>query len=255
MSSTTPSANQPDLRKNTMGPTTFRVLRRILYGLCKILVRLQVQGSANVPRDGGCIIVANHLHNLDPALISIACPRPLHYMAKSELMGIPVLSSILRWSGAFPIHRGKVDRTSIKRAQMTVQQGIALGMFPEGTRSVSMRIERVLPGAGLVATQGNVTIVPTAITGTERLPFNGQKQHRRGTMPDPGHRGVQIRFGEPFQIPAEINGKRTNAAAATTYMMERVAALLPVEYRGIYGPETSRIIHTKDGDSAATSEE
>jgi len=244
--SATPPTNQPDLRANTMGPTTFRVLRRILYGLCKVLVRLDVQGTTNVPKEGGCIIVANHLHNLDPVLISIACPRPLHYMAKAELMGIPVLSSILRWSGAFPIHRGKVDRTSIKRAQMTVQQGIALGMFPEGTRSVSMRIDRVLPGAGLVATQGDVVIVPTAITGTERLPFNGQKQHRRGPMPDPGHRGVRIQFGEPFRIPAEINGKRTNAAAATTYMMERVAALLPVEYRGIYGPETSRIIHTDD---------
>jgi 1-acyl-sn-glycerol-3-phosphate acyltransferase len=236
----------PDLRANTMRPLTFKLLRRVLYGLCKLLVRLDVQGIGNVPRQGGCIIVANHLHNLDPVLISIACPRPLHYMAKSELLAVPVLGKILQWAGAFPIHRGKVDRAAIKRAHATVNQGIALGMFPEGTRSVSMKIDRVLPGAGLVATQDKVQIVPTAITGTERLPFNGAKQQRGGGIPNPGHKGVRIIFGEPFLIPDEIDGKRTNAAAATDYMMNRVAALLPAEYRGIYGAPQSRIIEVED---------
>lgn len=232
----------PDLRARTMGPVTFKLLRRTLYGLCKIAIRLDVQGASNVPKYGGCIIVSNHLHNLDPVLISVACPRPLHYMAKSELLDIPILGKVLRWAGAFPIHRGKVDRTAIKRALATIQQGIALGMFPEGTRSVSMKIDRVLPGAGLLATTGTVLIVPAAITGTERLPFNGAKQQRRGSLPDPGHKGVRIIFGEPFVIPTEIEGKRTNSAAATDYMMSKVAAILPVQYRGIYEPQQSQII-------------
>lgn len=235
--------DQIDVRAGTMSRITFTWLRWLLYGIAKLLTRMDVRGAGNVPKEGGCIIVANHLHNLDPVLISIACPRPLHYMAKIELMRVPVLGRILRWGGAFPINRGKMDRTAIKRARATVQQGVALGMFPEGTRSRTMQIEHVLPGAGLVATQDKVLIVPAAITGSERLPFNGAKQHRRGsTMPDPGHKGVRITFGEPFLIPDEIDGKRTNAAAATTYMMERVAAMLPVAYRGIYGPEPSQII-------------
>lgn len=241
-----PPVQAEDLRAGTMSPLTFRLLRRALYGLCKVAIQLDVQGAGNVPKDGGCIVVANHLHNLDPVLISVACPRPLHYMAKSELLDIPVLGKILRWAGAFPIHRGKIDRTAIKRAHATVEQGIALGMFPEGTRSMSMNIDRVLPGAGLVATSGNVVIVPAAITGTERLPFNGAKQQRRHSLPDPGHKGVRIVFGEPFDIPMEIDGKRTNAAAATDYMMSKVAAMLPMEYRGIYGPQQSQIIEIEE---------
>jgi 1-acyl-sn-glycerol-3-phosphate acyltransferase len=131
-----------------------------------------------------------------------------------------------------------MDRGAIKRAHATLKQGIALGMFPEGTRSVSMKIEQVLPGAGLLAVQDKVPIVPVAITGTERLPFNGKKQHHRGTeMPDPGHTGVRITFGEPFFIPDEIDGKRTNAAAAIDYMMQKVASALPPDYRGIYGDD------------------
>lgn len=236
-----------DVRKGTMSPMTFRILRRVLYGLCKVLFRLDVQGAGNIPKTEGCIIVSNHLHNLDPVLICIACPRPLHYMAKVEVMRVSVLGRFLTWVGAFPINRGKIDRMAIKRAHATLEQNVVLGMFPEGTRSTSMKIEHVLPGAGLLALRDGVQIIPTAITGTERLPFNGIKQHRdRTSMPDPGHKGVRIVFGDPFLIPSEIDGKRTSAAAATDYMMQRVAALLPNEYRGIYSAMHSGIIEVED---------
>lgn len=241
MSDVKPSAAATtDLRAGTMRPGVHRALRALLLGLSKVLVRLKIQGLENVPREGGIIVVGNHLHNADPIFISIACPRPLHYMAKKELMDVPVLGRILRWAGSFPINRGNVDRTAIRRATATVEQGIALGMFPEGSRSRSMKIERVLPGAGLVALQGKVAIVPAAITGTERLPFNGTKQHRKGDapFPDPGHRGVRIIFGKPIHIPETIDGKRTTASAATDFLMRRVAEMLPEAYRGIYGAET-----------------
>lgn len=234
---------QVDVRAGTMSRFTFTVLRQMLYGLAKVLARIDVQGAGNVPREGGCIVVANHLHNLDPLLISIACPRPVHYMAKIELMRIPVLGRFLRWGGAFPVNRGKMDLASIRHAQAVLQQGVALGMFPEGTRSPTMKIESVHSGAGLLAIGHKVPIVPATITGSERLPFNGAKQQRRGAaMPDPGHTGVRVTFGAPFMIPDEIDGKRPNAAAAVDYMMQRVAAMLPVDYRGIYGPKQSQII-------------
>lgn len=241
---TAPIQQPADLRRGTMRPLTFRLLRRLLLLVCRIVMHLDVRDARNVPETGGCMIVANHLHNLDPVLISIACPRPLHYMAKIEIMTVPILGRILRWSGAFPVNRGKMDRTSIRRAHATVEQGIALGMFPEGTRSRSMKIERVMPGAGLIALKEGVTIVPTAITGTERLPFNGHKRRQRDLPgPDPGHEGVRIVFGEPFLMPSEIDGKRTNAAAATEYMMQRVAALLPESYRGPYSSAQSKVIN------------
>jgi len=106
-----------------------------------------------------------------------------------------------------------------------------------------MKIDRVLPGAGLFATKGDVVVVPCAVTGSERLPFNGAKQHSRRdvNMPDPGHKGVKVTFGQPFTIPPEIEGKRTTAETATHYMMQRVAALLPEPYRGIYGTTPSVI--------------
>jgi 1-acyl-sn-glycerol-3-phosphate acyltransferase len=232
-----------DVTKGTIRVRTFRIVRRIVIWLLRVLFRFRIVGESHVPRDGAFILVSNHLHNLDPVFTSAACPRRVQYMAKIELFKVPVLRTIIRWVGAFPINRGKMDREAIRRGQAVLKSGYGLGIFPEGTRSLSMKIERVLPGAGLFATRGDVLIVPCAITGSERLPFNGKKQHRRDEqMPDPGHKGVKVAFGEAFRIPTEIDGKKTNAEAATHYMMGRVAALLPEAYRGVYSVPQSTVI-------------
>lgn len=227
-----------ELKKGKARPFTFKIVTGAVRGLCRVLFGLRRTGVENIPTEGPFILVGNHLHNLDPVFMEISTPRNVFFMAKQELFKVPVVKQIILWVGAFPINRGKMDRSAIKHGQDLLKEGIPLGIYPEGTRSLNMKITRVLPGAGLFATGGNYPIVPCAVTGSERVPFNGAKQHRsKDDMPDPGHKGVLVHFGEPFYLPAEIDGKRLNAAAATDYMMRKVAELLPPDYRGIYADD------------------
>lgn len=231
------SADFGDLRKGTFPKPVFVVLRAFLLLLCRILLGLRIRGIRNVPKEGPLLVVANHLHNADPVIVSIATPRPVHYMAKEELMRVPVIGRVIRFGGAFPIARGKADRQAIRRAVATLDQGIAVGMFPEGTRSRTWEMKPALTGAGLVAMMGKARILPVAVTGTETLPFNGAKGRRSGAGKPFWQRlpRVVVTFGEPFEIPATESGGRMNAEAATELMMRRVAALLPEQYRGVYG--------------------
>ena len=225
-----------DLRTGVMRPRTYRYARKVAAGLLRVLFGLRATGRENIPPEGAFILVGNHLHNLDPVFAIVASTRPISFMAKQELFEVPVISRIVRWAGSFPVNRGKMDRGAIRHGQAVLQAGGVLGIYPEGTRSLNMRIEHILPGAGLFATTAHVPIVPCAITGSERLPFNGAKgRHKDAAMPDPGHRGVLVRFGEPFYLPEQIDGKRVSAATATAYMMHKVAELLPEAYRGTYG--------------------
>lgn len=226
---------EPDVQKGKVRQGTFRVLSRIVAFICKLIFGLKIRGQENIPAEGGFVLVGNHLHNLDPVFMVASSTRPIYFMAKQELFKVPVVKQIISWVGAFPVNRGKMDRSAIKQGQRVLEQGMALGIYPEGTRSLSRKIDRVLPGAGLFATGGEYLIVPCAITGSERLPFNGGKG--KGDLPkrDPGHKGVMVQFGEPFLLPTEIDGKRVNASAATDYMMRKVAEMLPEDYRGIYG--------------------
>lgn len=212
------------------------MLRRVFLTLLRIGIGMRLDSVQRVPREGAVLVVANHLHNADPALISVAFPRPIHFMAKKEAFQVPMLPKLLRMAGAFPVDRGKADRSAIRRALLVLEQGVAVGMFPEGTRSPSRSLQRAHAGAGLIAVTAGVPIIPIAITGSERLPLNGAKGKPRAgdSVPEPGHEGVRVLFGETFTIPREIDGRKVSATEATEIMMIEIARLLPPDYRGAY---------------------
>jgi len=231
----------PDLRKATIQGRTFTVVRAILLTLCRIFLRMSVEGLENVPKSGALIVVGNHLHNADPLLISIAIPRPVHYMAKKELFTVPVIGRIIRLGGAFPVDRGTADRSAIRTADLTLKQGIAVGMFPEGTRSTTRALKFALPGAAMIAQLTGAPIVPVAIIGSERLPFNGRTHHPAATGQTPTRRrGVTIVVGQPFTIPTRTDdGRKVDRDEATNRLMAEVARLLPPEYRGVFAEQVA----------------
>ena len=212
-----------------------RILRRPVLWLYFLLFRLRLKHIDNVPTGTGVLAVANHIHNSDPILLCGAYPDPIHFMCKKEAFAYPVFKQALNWVGAFPVDRGKSDRNAIKRALAALNNGIAVGMFPEGTRSPVFALQEALPGAGMLALSAGVPVQPIAITGTERLPMNGAKGKPSGELArDPGHSGSQILFGEPFRIPRTIDGRKVGAEEATEIMMIEIARILPPDYRGVY---------------------
>ena len=216
------------------------IVRKLVLGLLFLLFRLRLKQIERVPKGSGALVVANHIHNADPVLLNAAYPEPIHFMCKKEAFGVPVLPLILRWVGAFPVDRGKSDRNAIKRALAALKNGIAVGMFPEGTRSRVFALQQAHPGAGMLALTSGAPIQPVAITGTERLPMNGAKGRAGGELArDPGHGGCQILFGAPFRIPREIDGRKVSADEATEIMMIEIARLLPPDYRGVYADALS----------------
>jgi 1-acyl-sn-glycerol-3-phosphate acyltransferase len=231
-----PPTEPQDLEDGTIHGRPRAVLRSLVLPLFRLVIGLRLEGLENVPPTGPIIVAANHLHNADPVLLQVAMPRSIHFMAKKELFGVPVVSWLIQRGGTFPVDRGKPDRTAIRAAEARLKAGIAVGMFPEGTRSVTRSLKVALPGAASIAQLTGSPVLPVAITGSERLPFNGTKARRRDGLPEPepGHRGVRVRFGPPFTIPREVDGKRLGHDQATERLMAAVVALLPADYQGVY---------------------
>lgn len=227
-----PSRPEPpaDLMRGKLRGRAFRAVRRLLWWLLTPTLRMRVEGLDRVPATGPLMVVCNHLHNADPVILSVAFPRPLHFMAKKELFGVPVIGWVIAKVGTFPVDRGKADRNAIRHAEAALAQGIAVGMFPEGTRSVTGALQSAHPGAGLLALRSGAPVLPMVVTGSERLPLNGTKGRRRGT----GRRGVLVQIGEIYTIPRELDGRRVDAERATDLMMASLARLLPADYRGVY---------------------
>lgn len=229
-----PTAEQ--IEGGTLRGRPRKVVRATLLGLFRVAFKLRLERLETVPAEGAVLVVSNHVHNADPILVSAAYPRPIHFMAKKEAFGYRVLRFFLRLAGAFPVDRGKSDRSAIRNAQARLAAGIAVGIYPEGTRSTTRSLQRAHAGAGMLALFSGAAVHPVVITGSERLPFNGQKAKLAQGQPWPerGHEGVRVLFGEPFLVPQRIDGRRVNADEATEIIMVEIARLLPPDYRGVY---------------------
>lgn len=186
--------------------------------------RWEIVGRENVPRRGPLIVISNHTHFVDPPIVGASLPRKLSFMAKEELFRVPIVGWWARHYDAFPVRRGEADRQALRDAQSVLDLGLALGMFPEGTRSRDGVMRRAFPGAALIAMRAGCPIVPIAIDGSERI-FQELRRFRRAN--------VRVIFGEPFTIHVDDKA-RDRLALATDQMMQHIAELLPEWRRGPY---------------------
>ena len=174
----------------------------MLYQMCKIVLhlvcwpyfRIRSFGKENIPKTGGILFISNHASYLDPPLIGMHIPGKVYYMAKKELFDFSLFSWFLGKLNAIPIKRGGVDREALKRCRGILDQGNALLLFPEGTRTRDGDLGSVKPGAAmLVADLTQVAILPVYIHGTYRALPRGK------WLPRPNK--ISIFFGIPFKIP------------------------------------------------------
>ncbi|MBI4236440.1 MAG: 1-acyl-sn-glycerol-3-phosphate acyltransferase [Chloroflexi bacterium] len=210
-----------------MRPPAFAFADGVVTLALRLLARWQVEGRENVPRQGPLLVVANHTHYLDPPLLCASVRRQVLFLAKREL--ITEMRGWRRWCvihyGLIPMDRRGLDREALRRAAEHVVAGGALGLLPEGTRSRSGLLQRAQPGASLVALSARVPILPVGISGLGGLRV-GRDLWRRPR--------IHVRIGRPFLLPFEPSRDRTTLTAASDYMMERIAALLPEAQRGYY---------------------
>ena len=192
-----------------------------------LLTRRRVKGRGNVPEKGPLIIVANHLSLADPPLLGISLGRKVIFMAKEELFRSRLPGYFISNFGAFPVHRGKLDRQALGQADQVLANGLALIMFPEAQRSRHAQLQRALPGSALIVRRRDAPVLPVGITGTERI---------RGTAWMLRRPRITVNIGQPFYLPP-VNSKptRDKRAEDIDFIMRHVAELLPEEYRGCYG--------------------
>jgi 1-acyl-sn-glycerol-3-phosphate acyltransferase len=186
----------------------------------------KVNGRENVPPMGPLIIVANHQSNFDPSLLACSIPRTIRFLAKENIFGNPIASWFLYNYGAHPLNREGLDIAAYRWALDRLSHDEALVLFPEGTRNPGS-MGHALPGVTRIALQTQAPILPVGITGSERL--KGLLRHFNPTGK------LTVNIGTPFSLPI-IEGKPDKAVvnSMTHMIMERIAALLPEEYRGEY---------------------
>ncbi len=137
--------------------------RLILFG---IGVRLTVEGTENVPRNRACVLMPNHRSYLDiPAVVLSVRGLSIRFVAKRELKRIPILGWAVARSQHIKVNRGNREQAvaALREATAKIHRGIALAIFPEGTRSSSDRLLPFKRGGFYVAVDSGFPILPISI--------------------------------------------------------------------------------------------
>ncbi len=147
----------------------FKIVRAILKPVAHLIFRLSCEGRDNIPGEGPVIIASNHINLIDPALHAFCVRRPFRTMAKVELFRTKLLAFILRPLGAFPVTRGKADKRSFSTAANVLNDGDALLIFPEGTRSKTGDMGLFKAGAVALCAMTGAPVVPAAMIERKHL--------------------------------------------------------------------------------------
>jgi 1-acyl-sn-glycerol-3-phosphate acyltransferase len=165
-----------------------------------IFCRLTVEGTENMPLQGGCVLTCNHTMGPDFLVVGYASRRQVYFMAKQELFEIhPGLTWLFNTTGVFPIRRGETDLVAVAHALDVVKAGHVLGMFPEGTRSRSGKLQRGRSGAARIAIQAQAPVVPAFVANAGPI---FQRSNYWSIQP---RVAVTVRFGPPLPPPGDPN--------------------------------------------------
>lgn len=174
-----------------------RTWSRLLLGLAG--VRVEVEGAENLRVGGPQVLVSNHQSLFDILALFAALPVSLRFVAKVELSRVPLFGRAMRRAGHVFIDRG--DRAQAVEAMTRAgermrEEGLSLGLFPEGTRSPEGRLQPFKKGAFVLAIDTQTDLVPVAVEGGAAILPKGRRRLEA--------RPIRIRCGR--RMPLE--GKR-----------------------------------------------
>lgn len=131
---------------------------------------VRIEGDPAVPAPA--VVVSNHQHYFDIELLAAVIPPPIFFVARRELVGIPLIGSVLRRGGHLLMDRGSMlsGEPVLREGGLRLEQGGRVAVFPEGTRSRDGRIGPLRAGAFRLAARHAVPVVPVVLAGT-REPF------------------------------------------------------------------------------------
>ena len=180
--------------KKTKGEAlAFEYVKKILYLWSKftieiIGIELEVKGLENIPKET-CVFIGNHSSILDIPILLYTVDRNLGFIAKKEMMKIPVIGYWLEKTKSVPLDRDN-PRSAIKSINdgiNNINEGCSMVIFPEGTRSKNGKVGEFKKGSLKLATKSKVPIVPVSIDRASRA-FEDNRKFRTAK--------IKVVFGE-----------------------------------------------------------
>ena len=200
----------------------------LIRTIVNLVARVEIQGSENIPKEGGFVIATNHLGRLDVALLFYALEGDFILTIAEKYEHHWLFGPIGNAINGIWLDRYNADVSAIRQVLTRMKAGGILAIAPEGTRSKTETMAEGKPGVAYLALKAGLPIVPVGLTGTEDRMVIDRLKHLKKSE-------IKIIVGTPLNLPP-IPKKNRDAILKeyTEEIMCQIGVLLPEKYRGVY---------------------
>ena len=145
------------------------VMRLLVWLLIHVVYRVRTRTLENIPDEGPCLLVCNHVSFIDALVLAGSIRRPVRFIMYYRIFEIPLLSFIFRTAGAIPIAGAREDPALMHRAFDRVADALDAGevvcIFPEGRITHDGALGPFRQGVMRILERTPVPVVPLALDG------------------------------------------------------------------------------------------
>lgn len=147
--------------------------------LTLIPVKLRTHGLEKMPEDGRFLLVCNHLHEIDPAILMHCFPKKnVAFVAKQETRQMFLINKVLPKLLCPTINREndkEALKTILRCIKLLKEDTVSVGIFPEGRINKYRKLAHFRPGVFKIAQKAKVPVVVCTLQNTNLVLKNLQK--------------------------------------------------------------------------------
>jgi 1-acyl-sn-glycerol-3-phosphate acyltransferase len=176
-------------------------VKATVWILLRLIYRVRVRGSYNIPASGAAILVPNHVSFIDAVLIAAHIQRPVRFAMYYKLYRR--FKWIVAPMGAFPI-AGKDENIRVYSEAFdimhkTLMSGELLCLFPEGGITRDGELQPFRSGILKVLRSDPVEVIPVGLHNLWGSYFS-RKKTGLFKLPDHFMAKIEMRVGTPSRI-------------------------------------------------------
>lgn len=187
------------------------LMRFLIWILINTVYRVKKSGVNNIPEEGACVVVCNHVSYVDALIIGGTVRRPIRFVMYHKIFKVPVLSFIFRTAKAIPIAGRKENPELLSKAMYEISEALEQGemvcIFPEGKLTTDGEMNEFKSGIEQILKTTPVPVVPMALRGLWHSLFSRKTVNKFIDRVKRIRTKVELVVGEPLTAD-EANKKQ-----------------------------------------------